>query len=228
MGFLNFFKGEQPPLVAQALDDVKLMLRNGHEMFSAATARLLDNEVLDVDLNKLDAEVNQGEQDLRRVVLEHLTVDPNRELIFSLKLISIVHEAERIGDLAKSLSKTAELAHRQRMGPLVEPLRALRTRILHMFDLARDGFVKGEVTLSRQLIREHAQVKDELTQYVRDLAGNDSITPNEAVVYAMAARMLSRVSSHLANIASTVTGPFDQIRRSPTWTEDEEPTRQVA
>lgn len=221
MGFLDFITGDQPPLVKQAFNDVKRMLRNGHEMFAAGTARLFDNEVLDVNLNALDEEINQCEQDLRRVVLEHLNVDPNRELIFSLKLISIVHEAERIGDLGKSLAKIADLANHQRMGPLVEPLRDLRTRILKMFDLARDGFIAGDEALARELIREHAQIKETITRYIHDLSQNKTISANEAVVYAMGARMLSRVSSHLANIASTVACPFDQIRRSPTWADSE-------
>ena len=102
MGFFAFFREEQPPLIDQAFCDVQSMLQNGHEMFAAATAFLLDNEILEVDLKALDNKINHCEQSLRRAVLEHLTIDPNRELIFSLKLISIVHEAERIGDLAKS------------------------------------------------------------------------------------------------------------------------------
>jgi phosphate uptake regulator len=221
MGFFDFFTKEQPPLVEQAFDDVKLMLRNGHEMFAASTARLLDNEILDVDLKALDSEINRSEQDLRRAVLEHLNVEPDRELIFSLKLISIVHEAERIGDLAKTLAKTADLAHRQRMGPLVEPLRDLRDRIMNMFDLAQEGFVSENESLARDLMRDHERNKDEVTRYLKMVADREDITPNEGVVYAMAARMMSRVSSHLANIASTVVCPFDQIRRSPTWSEDE-------
>jgi len=33
--------------------------------------------------------------------------------------------------------------------------------------------------------------------------------------------LMSRVSSHLSNIASAVASPFDQIRRAPTWKEEE-------
>ena len=225
MGFFDFFTKEQPPLVEQAFNDVKLMLHNGHEMFAASTAHLLDNEILDVDLKALDRRSGWAAwtsyQDLRRAVLEHLNVEPQRELVFSLKLISIVHEAERIGDLAKSLAKTANLAHRQRMGPLVEPLRNLRDRILRMFDLAREGFIGEEEAVARDLMREHESIKDDVTAYLKMLADQKDITPNEGIVYAMSARMMSRVSSHLANIASTVICPFDQIRRSPTWAEEE-------
>jgi phosphate uptake regulator len=221
MGFFRMLSGGQPPLVRQAFADVKVMLSNGHEMFAAATAFLLDNEILDTDLSGLDVEINRREQDLRRAVLQHLTVDPGTELLFCLKMISIVHEAERIGDLAKSLAKVAHLARMPRMGPLVLPLRDMRDRILAMFELTQKGFVEGEVEAARELMRRHGVIKDDTTRYLKDLAEREDITPNEAVTYALSVRLLSRVSSHLANIASTVASPFDQIRQSPTWSEEQ-------
>ena len=222
MGFFAFFREEQPPLIDQAFCDVQSMLQNGHEMFAAATAFLLDNEILDVDLKALDNKINHCEQSLRRAVLEHLTIDPNRELIFSLKLISIVHEAERIGDLAKSLAKVGDLAKKPRMGPVVPPLREVRNRILAMFEYGREGFVAGDASAARRLMKDHEQLKEDVAAYLQMLAERDDLTGNEGVVYALSARMMSRVSSHLANIASTVASPFDQIRRSTSWSEEKE------
>ncbi len=221
MGFFDFFRGEQPPLVDQAFEDIQIMLENGQQMFAAATGYLLDNEVLEVDLHALDQPINRKEQALRRALLEHLTLNPRQELIFSLKLISIVHEAERIGDIAKSLEKTAALARKPRMGPVAEQQRALRDRLLTMFDRAREGFVEGDLSAARELMAAHEQMKDDVTEHLRALADRDDLTANEAMVYALSARLLSRVSSHLSNIASTVVSPFDQMRRAPTWTERE-------
>jgi phosphate uptake regulator len=220
MGLFDLFQGQAPPLIEQASEDVQSMLEIGHRMFSASTAFVLDNEILDVDLSTLDAKINESEQRLRRSVLEHLTVDPQRELVFSLKLLSVVHEAERIGDLAKSLEKTGRLAKKPRMGAHVQPLRNIRDRILQMFDRAREGFAESEVDPARKLMAEHENIKDDVTQYLNDLADCDDITSNEAIVYAMSARLMSRVSSHLSNIASAVASPFDQIRRAPTWTSE--------
>ena len=219
MSIFRFFEGTQPPLVDQAFNDVKKMLSNAQNMFAAATAHLLDNEILDVDLAVLDQEINKLEQDLRRSVLEHLTIDPERELVFSLKLISIVHEAERIGDLAKSLGKVAGLAQQPRMGERVGPLRDIRDRILVMFERTQVSFAQVDEKLARELMGSHERLKADVTNYLDVLARNDEITPNEGVVYALTARMMSRVSSHLANIASTVVCPFDKSRRAPTWPE---------
>lgn len=225
MGFFDWFKGEQPPLVEQAFEDIQVMLKNGHRMFAASTAFVLDNETLDVDLSDLDSEINEREQELRRALLEHLTVNPKRELVFSLKLISIVHEAERIGDVSKSLAKAGRLAKKPRMGPMVVPQREMRDRILQMFDRAREGFIEGDLSAARELMETHEGMKDEVTEYLIQLADREDITANEGIVYALSARLLSRVSSHLSNLASTVVSPFDHIYRAPTWKEEQKRER---
>lgn len=226
MGFFDLFKGEQPALVDQAFENIQVMLKTGHQMFAAATAHLLDNEILEADLHELDEEINRREQGLRRALLEHLHINPKQELIFSLKLISIVHEAERIGDLAKSLEKTAALAKKPRMGPVAREQRQIRDRILCMFDRAQEGFVDGDLSAAQDLMQRHEDMKDTVTDHLQRLADREDITPNEGIVYALAARLMSRVSSHLSNIASTVVSPFDHIRRAPTWKEPDWPAEQ--
>lgn len=215
MGLFDLFSDDRPALVAEAFGHVQRMLTTGHTMFAAATAFALENEILDSDLHALDRTINECEQELRRAVLEHLTFDPKSEMVFSLKLVSIVHEAERIGDLAKSIVKAGKLAHRPRMGPRVEPLRDMRDRVLVMFDHAHDGFVNEEAEAAQKLMEMHEVMKDDVTVYLSELADDDGVTANEGVVLALLARLLSRVSSHLSNIASAVVSPFDRIRRAP-------------
>jgi phosphate uptake regulator len=213
MSLLNLFRGSPPPLVAQSLGDVQLMLERGHTMFAEASAHLLQNEVLAVDLARLDEDVNAAEQRIRRSVLGHLSIDPNRDLVFSLKLISIVQEAERIGDLSKSLAKVATLAEGPRMGPQVDALREMQEDILEMFDLTRRGFVKSDEASADLVMQRHESIKKKSAEYLTELAHASDVTTNQAVVYALGARILSRVSAHLANIGSAVSSSFDRLRR---------------
>lgn len=136
-------------------------------------------------------------------------------MVFSLKLVSIVHEAERTGDLAKSIAKAGKLAHRPRMGPRVELLRDMRDRVLVMFDYAHDGFVSEEAEAAHKLMQMNETIKDDVTMYLSELADDERVTANEGMVLALLARLLSRVSSHLPNIASAVVLPFDRILRAP-------------
>ena len=220
MGFFDLLKSDYPPLVAQATDEIQEMVHLGRDMFASAAAHLLENEVLEDDLSALDQHINRGEQRIRRAVFEHLSIHPEKDLIFSLKLISIVHEAERIGDLSKSLAKVASMAQKPRLSDKVKPLRKFRDQVLVLFEQLEQGFFKGQPEEAEEIMATHKTLKNEVAQYIMDLANDSNLSGNEGVVYALSARMLNRVSAHIANIASTVVSPLDQIRRTAAWPED--------
>ena len=210
------FMGGGPPLIRDAQQRVGGMIRGAEEMLEASLSHLLDNVPLDVDLGALDQRVNEAEQEVRRLVLEHLAIDPQRELGFSLVLVAAVQEAERLGDLAKTLAQIAQLADSPRLGAAVTPLRSFADRLLSMCADTRTGFTKGDARAARRVCTWHTEHKAFVRDYIEDLAGRSDVTPNEAVVYALSARVMGRVSSHLSNIVSSVLVPFDQIRRTPT------------
>lgn len=213
MSLFSFFTGKQPPLINDALRSVDAMLEVSGDMLAAALSCLLDNEALEMDLSARDNEVNESEQKVRRLVLEHLAIDPERERIQSLILVAAVQEAERIGDLAKSLAAASTLADAPRLSPHAEPLRQLRERVFRMLADTRKGFGEADAQAARRVMDEHTQVKQFVADYLQRLAHADDVTPNEAVVYAISIRMMSRISSHLSNIVSSTLVPFDQIRR---------------
>ena len=221
MKLFNFLSDSRPPLVEQSLEDLGAMLDEAAAMFAAATGYLLDNETLSVDLSAMDEDINHREQKVRRAVLEHIAVDPRDELTLSLLLISIVQDAERCGDLSKSLAKAAALADGPRMGPHVEALRSIRDRVQALYPKARRAFIEADTADAKAVMDEHDALKGEISSYLKQLASGTDLSSNLAVVLGISARMIGRTSSHLSNIISSVAMPFDQIRRSPTWGDDE-------
>jgi phosphate uptake regulator len=222
MAFLDAFSSDTPtsPLVRQCLDDLGGMFDTTERMFRAATATLLDNEPLDLDLSALDATVNAREQSIRRAMLHHVSIDPKSDLLLSLTLLIVVQEAERIGDLSKSLAKASAMAMAPRVGPAVHPLRQVRARVLDLFPDVRRGFLEADTEAARRVMDHHSTVKEDVAAFLALMAQGEAADTNRAVVLAIGARMIGRVSSHLSNIASSVVLPFDQVRRSPTWDED--------
>ena len=212
MTFFEFFRPHPPPLIQQCLDDMNVMLETTHEMFDAATAHLLDNAPLTTDPQAKDTLVNEKEEAIRRAVLEHVVIDPQRELVFSLVLVSIVQDAERTGDLAKTLAETASLARGPRTGANVEMLRAIRDHVAGMFETTREAFIESDAARAHQVMNDSRTAKARVTAFLEDLAAQDDLTGNEALVLGMAARMIGRTSSHLSNLASSVVLPFDRIR----------------
>ena len=221
MKLFNFLSASRPPLVEQSLADLATMIERAERMFGAATSYLLDNEPLPFDLSEADNEINDLEQKIRRAVLEHMAVAPQDETSLTLLILSIVQDAERCGDLAKSIGKAAALADGPRMGPHVDALRPLRDRVLAAFAKARAGFESASADDARAVMEAHDTIKADGAAYLQALSTADDLTTNRAVVLAIASRMILRTSSHLSNIISTVALPFDQIRRSPTWGDDE-------
>ncbi|HEX8385344.1 MAG TPA: PhoU domain-containing protein [Rubricoccaceae bacterium] len=219
MQLFSFLTGAKPPLIEQSLHGLADMLDTAGEMFAAATASLLDNEALEMDLSALDAEVNARERQIRRAVADHVSSDPRAQLALSLVLVSIVQDAERCGDLAKSLAKTADLADHPRMGPHVEALRPIRDRVQQTFPRVRAAFLTSDTEAARAVMEENDRTKAETGEYLQRLAAASDLSPNLAVVLAVGSRMIGRTGSHLSNIISSVALPFDQIRRSPTWNE---------
>lgn len=216
----SILTGARPPLVDQSLTDLGVMLDTADSMFAAATNTLLDNENLNVDLSAQDETINELEQSIRRAVLEHLLSDPREELALSLLLISIVQDAERCGDLAKSIAKAADLSASPRMGRHVDALRPIRDRVQSAFPRVRRSFIVGDARAGRPVMDEHIQTKSDVAEYLAELAAADDVSSNEAVVLAITARMIGRTSSHLSNIISAVALPFDQVRNAPSWDSD--------
>lgn len=201
----------QSTLVAKAFDEFAGMLRRGAEMHDLAFAALLDNQPLEVDLDKMDDAIDEAEASIRRAVLEHLSFSPKRDLVASLVLISMVQDAERIGDFARGLGDIPELARHPVSGPFADELRRFNERVRPLFDRCEKGFRADDTTEAQAVVDAHTATKPELSDYIARVAASD-LTADMAIMYASAARNLQRISAHLSNIASSVVQPFHRIR----------------
>ena len=206
-----FGTGHQSTLIEAAFDDISSMLRQGKEMMVLAVGSVLENRPLDVDLDHLDDRLDESERMVRRTVLEHLSVNPRQDLVASLVLVSMVQDAERVGDFANGLVEVAKLARSPRTGPFADRLRSIADRLEPQFDACEKSFREDDVEIARGVMAVYGELRDDLSEYVADVAASD-LSADMAVVYAGAATMLRRISAHLSNIATSVVLPYDQIR----------------
>lgn len=206
-----FGSGKRSSLVEAAFDDVTKMLQQSAKMLDLSLAALLDNEDLEVDLEDMDDVVDEGERMVRRTILQHLSVNPEQDLVASLILVSMVQDAERVGDFARGLGEVVQLARGPREGAFAEELRTLSQRIRPMFEVCEAAFRQDDSELALRVMTEHSEVKKAIKEYTARVAASD-LTADMAVVYATGARILRRISAHLSNIASSVVQPYDRIR----------------
>jgi phosphate uptake regulator len=209
----RLFGSKRSALIETAFEEVSEMLRQSLRMMDLATAALLDNQALDVDMDSLDDTVDRGEQMVRRSVLEHLSFNPKQDLVASLVLLSIVHDAERVGDFARGLTTLLPLARSRREGPFAERSKVFADRVRSLFALSEEGFRRDDRGKAQEVVDRVEELKVDLHELAVDLAASD-LTADMAVVYFGANQMLRRMASHLGNIASTVVQPFDRIQHT--------------
>lgn len=197
-------------LVESAFEEFSTMLRQAARMYDISVAALFDHAPLDTDLDEMDDLIDDGEQKIRRMLLEHLAVNPGHQLVASLAMLSIVQDAG-LGDFARGLGELVPMAQSERKDAFAGELRALAHRIRPQFDACEALFREEDSGAARNLTQEHVHIKEELIAFTQRLSESD-LKADLTVVYAAAARILRRVSAHLANIASAVSQPFDRMR----------------
>ncbi len=208
-----FGPGPQSTLIEAAFRDVSSMLLQSVRMLDHAAATLLENKPLDVDLDVMDDPVDESERMVRRTILEHLSLNPQRDLVASLILASIVQDAERIGDCPRRLGVLASLAQGPREGLFRDDLKKILDQLRPLFTTCEEAFRKDDLKKAKKVMLTHRRLKGELGTLIRRVAASE-LTADMAVVYSGAAAILRRISAHLSNIASSVVQPYDRIRTS--------------
>ncbi|MFC1561522.1 PhoU domain-containing protein [candidate division KSB1 bacterium] len=209
---LQFWKGKD--FLQQVLIDFKGILNDTEDMFSLVCKKLIHNEEVP-DLKNMvystDKKVNEVVKNIRKRVLEHLALQPCIDLHVSLLLISVVKDAERIGDFSKNLYEIDQL--------LDEPIDKdtftkwfgnIEDEIKDLFQKTKKAFIesdKSEATQSWSFEREVVRKCDKL---IEDFAKSD-LTVNEAVCFTLMARYFKRVAAHLTNIATSVILPISDL-----------------
>ncbi|HJL83846.1 MAG TPA: PhoU domain-containing protein, partial [Candidatus Marinimicrobia bacterium] len=123
-------------LLVQAWDQSYEMLEIARDMCLEAMRilRESDDTVINKDIRQKDKKVNEYEQDVRRKVMTHCTVQGPNELPGGMVLVSIVIDIERIGDYAKNILDLAEVhSNRLNIPDLEEDLHQIESTTKERF-----------------------------------------------------------------------------------------------
>jgi len=214
--FREFFQlWKKAGLLNEALKETEEMLLVAKNMFSFSLRVLMDKEKEKEDIYKIDRELNKLQRNVRRKILEHLSINPQQDVTSCLVLITIVIDIERIGDYSKNL---IELSHKypQRLkGKYIERIREIEKDIEGLFDGTIDAFKNADIDLAKQIMERHARIAVHCEKVVEDLVEDTQVSSRMGIICALLARYLKRVSAHLKNIASGVSNPFHRLGYKP-------------
>jgi phosphate uptake regulator len=158
-----------------------------------------------------DIEVNNQEKEIRRLLFEHLSIRPKHDVSGCLALMSLIKDAERIGDYSKNIFESGilyqgtikNIKYFDRMAPT-------QKKIAESFPVLSKAFRNSDEKLAREILRNYAPIKRDCDKILNELF-EDEVTPNEAVVTAMLSRYFKRINSHISNIASGIIYPLNEI-----------------
>lgn len=201
-------------LLSQMSEDFLGMLVDGRFMFRELTDRWVAGQEIGSIKQKfydVDHNINLQQQRVRRRIVEHLTVHPKSDITASLILMSVVKDAERIGDYCKNMFEAVEQII-PGGGPDEDEkqLYAIHDEILEMMNLAVDSFGEQDEGRARKIIEINGPLAKLCDKYVDHYMATEKPFRN-IVAFALIFRYYKRIAAHLTNIATTVVLPIDQI-----------------
>ena len=209
---LSFWKGKD--FLAQVLEEFSGMLDDSESMFKAVCARLLEggqDPGLKEKIYELDSKINLLQKDIRTQIVEHLSLRPTVDVTACLVLMSVVKDAERLGDYAKNLYEVTEFADKPVDKTLyVQYFDSLDKDILVLFRQTKEAFIQADEDKARSAWGFEKTVAKRCDQIVEQLA-HSRISVNQAVCFTLVARHFKRIVAHLVNIATSVILPLSEL-----------------
>jgi len=209
---LGFWKGKD--FLSEVLGDFKDMLDDSEVMFKAVCGHLLENKG-EPDLKQkiygIDKKVNLLQKNIRKRIVEHLSLQPTVDLTACLLLMSVVKDAERLGDYCKNLYQISEFLDKPIDRAIFnEHFDNIDKQILDLFGQTRDAFIDTDEEKARAAWDHHRRINQACDKIVAELVHCD-LSVNEAVSFALIARYFKRIVSHLVNIATSVVLPLSDL-----------------
>ena len=196
------------------LEEFAKMLKTAEEMFKMVMDDYFSpnpDPEFKQSIYDMDQKINEYERHIRKRIVEHLSVDPTKGLTLSLMLMSVVKDAERIGDFIKNLFEAGRLLDPPvQKEEFAEFFNELPEKISRYFSDTVQAFIEYDENKAYEVIRNERAFAKECDNIIHKLA-KSQLTANRAVCFTMTARFLKRIASHLSNITTAVVMPLSEL-----------------
>ena len=204
----------------EVLQYFEQMLEDGRYMFETASNTLLagtDPELVKEDLWATDKRINKLERRIRRRVITHLTMHGTGAISSDLVLMSIVKDAERIGDYCKNifdLSMMGKQVAPEALGDLLE----CKSSITRLLAKARNIYKSEDLEDAKVFISKADALAKHCDAEAASMVKRDD-TDSCSAITALAYRYNKRIVAHALNVITSLVVPVDQLDY---YDEDEE------
>ncbi len=207
-------------LLDQSWQQSSKMLDITYEMFIEAIEVLKtgENTKLKRDIHNKDQIVNEYQQDVRRKVLTHCSVQGPQELPSGLVLVSIIIDLERIGDYTKNIVDLAKYRSTKLNAGI------FRKDLDKIEQSVKDYFLQTKIYIKTcddkgalELFNKYEWIGKQCDKCIVDLIHekDKTISLGDSATLALYFRQLKRINAHLRNITTSIVNPFDRIGFKP-------------
>ena len=210
---LSVFRSSDPLRAMQ--NNFSAMLTLGYEMILSAGQIFFTGSASSqerTDLYRRDVHMNQLQRQIRKQVVTHLSVPGNRpDVPYSLLLVSLVKDVERIGDYAKNLAEINDL----RPGALPEDeialeLQEIRRGVEQSFKALSVVFGSSDRERAVELIQQGRDAAHRCNALITCIARSD-YDAGTVTALVLGTRYYKRIDGHVLNVLSSIVMPIHKI-----------------
>ncbi len=215
--FEKFFKlWKTGDLLDASFNEVDNMFKLAKDMFEYSINLVIDQVKNEEDIYKKDRQLNKAEIDVRRKILEHLSVNPAQDITPSLILATIVVDIERIGDYTKNIVELADKTGDTLQCEYKDIVKDLRDRILKNMAITIGSLEGDDRESVKNVIEEHVEIASVCERNMDRLINEEIKIPTKlSIIYALLFRYIKRISAHTKNVATSIVNPYDRIGFKP-------------
>lgn len=209
---MALWKGEV--FMRKVVEEFGEMLSDNEYIFTRSWEVVIGEVVIDQIKQSIydrDRAINKHEREIRRRLLEHLSINPGQDTSACLVMMSLVKDAERIGDYAKNIFDLGIMLQGVAKNmKYMEKLSQTQKKIALRFPTLKKAFLESDEDMAKEILKDYATIKAECNTMLHGLL-EENLSTREAVATALLSRYLKRINSHMSNIASGIIYPLDQI-----------------
>lgn len=209
----EWLKSKGIPGLERMSEELGTMLDEGRAMYvlaaEAASGGAVDPAVLR-RVFEADERINVLQQRIRREIVVHMSVHGTGDVNACLIMMSLVKDAERIGDYAKNLADLLTHAPPLETDENHADLLALKDRTAAALTRTREVNHAQDVAAAREVARELAAIDDHCHARVISILEHQARIKGAASLV-LVYRFTKRIVAHAMNVASSVFLPLDQI-----------------
>jgi phosphate uptake regulator len=210
---LEFFRSTGSTAIESVEEMLVGMLRDGHEVYTTASEALFGggkSKETKQEVRSTDKRVNQAQRDVRRELMLHASVVQSVDLPLVLSYMSVVKDAERIGDYAKNIYDLVKYGSNFEEVPDRDHLKGYCDAVGNLILEAAEVFANRDEDRAAELVRKADGFLDQHDDEVK-IAFNSTGSVSDAVARALYFRFLKRITAHVMNLLTALVMPIDQL-----------------